>query len=102
MASATAVKMAAIFMVALTIGQLMVEALPQPAGRRLLEVDGEEEEGLDDGLLLMEEAAFLTCPRHCRRSKTPACRCCRKGSGCHLVVGMCKCPHSFVVVPLDD
>nr|BAD28497.1 hypothetical protein [Oryza sativa Japonica Group]BAD28598.1 hypothetical protein [Oryza sativa Japonica Group] len=76
MVSATAVKIAAIFMVALTIGQLMAEASssssPQP--RRLLEVDDDDdgevvEAELDEATLLADELATIVqgCRSICHR-----------------------------------
>lgn len=84
MVSATAVKIAAIFMVSLTIGQLMAEASssssPQP--RRLLEVDDDDgevvEAELDEATLLADELATIVqgcrsiCHRHPSRGGADA------------------------------
>uniref|UniRef100_A0A0E0ERY2 Uncharacterized protein n=1 Tax=Oryza meridionalis TaxID=40149 RepID=A0A0E0ERY2_9ORYZ len=105
MASATAAKIAAIFMVALTIGQLMAEASssssPQP--RRLLEVDDDDgevvEAELDEATLLAGELAAIVqgCRSICHRHpKSWRCRCCRKRPGCHRVLDTCVCPHASI------
>ncbi|EAZ44656.1 hypothetical protein OsJ_29279 [Oryza sativa Japonica Group] len=106
MVSATAVKIAAIFMVALTIGQLMAEASssssPQP--RRLLEVDDDDdgevvEAELDEATLLADELATIVqgCRSICHRHpKSWRCRCCRERPGCHRVLDTCVCPHASI------
>ncbi|CAL4981786.1 unnamed protein product [Urochloa decumbens] len=82
MASTTAVKMAAIFMLVLAMGQLMAEASPQP--RRLL-AEGEhaisDNPGFPDGDRVTKDLEpTLTpyipeCPPGCQLIIGPACWC---------------------------
>uniref|UniRef100_A0A0E0B2N4 Bowman-Birk serine protease inhibitors family domain-containing protein n=1 Tax=Oryza glumipatula TaxID=40148 RepID=A0A0E0B2N4_9ORYZ len=95
MASATAVKIAAIFMVALTIGQLMAEASSSSStsssrGRRR-----RRRRELDEATLLADELATIVqgCRSICHRHpKSWRCRCCRERPGCHRVLDTCVCP----------
>ncbi|CAL4994793.1 unnamed protein product [Urochloa decumbens] len=84
MASTTAVKMAAIFMLVLAIDQLMAEASPQP--RRLL-AEGKhaisENPGFPDGVRVTKDlelepilaSPFPDCPPGCQWAGGPSCWC---------------------------